>query len=118
MARFLPINVGPFFTPCPATAVASKAIVHHSRCYSLSNPRTDGTGSTNLSPDPTSMKAGLDALPDDVLLQLIKACSRDTPDAGGMPELEVSSRSSLTLAPTLAPTLALSIHLTLTLTLT
>ena len=37
------------------------------------------------------MRAGLDALPDDVLLQLIKACSRDTPDAGGMPELEVSS---------------------------
>ena len=40
---------------------------------------------------PRSMRAGLDALPDDVLLQLIKACSRDTPDAGGMPELEVSS---------------------------
>ena len=47
------------------------------------------------------MRAGLDALPDDVLLQLIKACSRDTPDAGGMPELEVSSVLPLPLPLTL-----------------
>ena len=46
----------------------------------------------------SSMIAGLDALPDDVLLQLIKACSRDTPDAGGMPELEVRARSSACLS--------------------
>ena len=40
---------------------------------------------------PASMKAGLDALPDDVLLALIKACGRHTPDAGGMPDLQVPS---------------------------
>ena len=72
------------------------------------------------------MKAGLDALPDDVLLQLIKACSRDTPDAGGMPELEVRAHSGpntliLTADPGPDPNpypLTLTLTWTLTLTLT
>ena len=72
-----------YITTCnrPPRAVS---FVHHSECTAFHTH-------VSVLPGTRSMRAGLDALPDDVLLQLIKACSRDTPDAGGMPELEVSS---------------------------